>query len=317
MANPTRLSLRAFAVAAASALLVDRLGAGSLLTALAAGGTAVLVAWLGLRRLASSQHRSDASLTELRRRLQQQRDQLADTVHELRTPLSALRAAVEMLREGYATTPAEQAEFLDQAACAAQHLAFLTNDVLDLSALEAGQLSLHPRLLRVRDLCIDAHRVIAPLALNKGIRLAVDEPDDALVVMGDRNRILQVAFNLLSNAVKYSHPDSPVALRVVGGADRVMFEVHDQGIGVPPERRQRLFTRFGRGHAAGGPEVESTGLGLHLCHLLIEQMGGSIGYRPGPAELGSVFWFALPAVVASADPQPAAPGARAQGARPA
>jgi two-component system, sensor histidine kinase RpfC len=272
--------------------LAGVMGRGALL-AITGGalGTAV-AAWLLGRRLQRDRLRAEAEIAGLRKRLQSQRDQLANTVHELRTPLSALRAAVEMLRDGYAATPVEQAEFLDQAACAAQHLAFLTNDVLDLAAVEAGRLSLHVRSHAARDLCTDARQVMAPLAKSREIGLVVEDPPADLRLLGDRSRILQIAFNLLSNAVKYSTARTTIRLRVRAEPTVAVFEVIDEGIGVPEDLRKRLFTRFGSEGAAA--EVESTGLGLHLCRLLVERMNGKVGHREGEDGRGSVFWFSLP-----------------------
>jgi signal transduction histidine kinase len=280
--------------------LAGVMGKGALL-AIAGGalGTAVAAGFVA-RRQDRDRLRAESEIAGLRKRLQTQRDQLANTVHELRTPLSALRAAVEMLREGYAATPVEQAEFLDQAACAAQHLAFLTNDVLDLAAVEAGRLSLHVRAHAARDLCADARQVMAPLAKSREIGLVVEDPPVDLHVLGDRSRILQIAFNLLSNAVKYSTARTTIRLRVRAEPAVAVFEVIDEGIGVPEDQRQRLFTRFGSEGAAA--EVESTGLGLHLCRLLVERMNGRVGHREGNDGRGSVFWFTLPRDVLSTLP---------------
>ncbi len=299
----TRLLLPGCAGAAAAAFVTASLGCGDALTAAAAGCGALAAAWPGARWLGRRQELAEQDVVDLRKRMKEQRDQMADTVHELRTPLSALRAAVEMLRDGYAGSPEEQAEFLDQAACAAQHLGFLTNDMLDLAAVEAGRLSLHLRPLQARDLCNDSRQVMAPLAKSRGIGLTIVEPPMELRVTGDRSRILQVAFNLLSNAVKYSERGSTVQLSVRAQGTQAVFEVADQGLGVPLERRPALFTRFGRG-GGEGREVESTGLGLHLCRMLTERMGGQVGHREGENGQGSVFWFSLPLAPRTAETVP-------------
>jgi signal transduction histidine kinase len=215
---------------------------------------------------------------------------LANTVHELRTPLTTILASLDMLRDGYATDPDEQREFLEQATTATHHLMFVVNDLLDSAALEAGRLQIESAPCFVRELLDDTMRLMRPIALSRRLQLEVLPPDGDPQVRGDRNRILQVLFNLVSNALKFTPAGGHVKLAAWQSGDEIEFTVTDDGAGVPDDARERLFTRFGRSgrHAAG------TGIGLFLSKALIEQMHGSIGYRPAAPGPGSIFWFLLP-----------------------
>lgn len=265
-------------------------GASTWLLAIAVAAIAFAAQHTAQRRIELATSRLEA---EQIRSLRMREEQLANTAHELRTPLTAVTTAIELLRDGYATTPEDWGTFLDQASVAARHMAFLINDVVDLAALECGRISLHVREQRVQELVFDVAQVMQLTAQQRNVELRIDEPPESLVVGADRGRFLQIVFNLVANAIKFSDAGALVRLITSVEDDRVTFEVHDSGPGVEAEQRERLFTRFGRAHDRSRPSIGGTGLGLHVCKLLVEHMGGSIGFRPG-AERGSVFWFTLP-----------------------
>ncbi|MBK8101020.1 MAG: HAMP domain-containing histidine kinase [Planctomycetes bacterium] len=273
------------AAAAGSVFVAATLAAPAILTAaLAAGAT-----MLALRTATGSDtNPPGVDPTTLRRRKD---DRLADTAHELRTPLTAVLTALEMLRENYAQTPEDRDAFLDQATVAARHMAFLINDVLDLAAIEAGRISLHVRGHAVADLLTDAQQVLGLTAGSRGLALKIGPAAPELTVWADRNRALQIVFNLVGNAVKFAR--SSVAIQAARNGERVRIAIADDGPGVPESRRDSLFTRFGRAHDDDQTPVTGTGLGLHLCRLLVEQMRGAIGHTPG-GNGGAEFWFELP-----------------------
>jgi len=267
--------------------------AGAGLPAWGVGLIAAAAALLGAafaRALASRRDRDEAAA--LRTALRRCYDQLAHTAHELRTPLASVITALEMLREGYATTPSETEEFLDQAAMAAQHLAFLVNDVLDEAALQSGRLRLSCGSQRVGELLVEAERIMGLQARSRGVLLHIAEVDAELCVHTDERRFLQIVFNLVGNALKFSASGEAVHVRVEANAERVRFLVIDHGPGVPQAARESLFLPFGYAEVTPGRAIQGTGLGLFVCRQLIEQMGGKIGYEP--AARGSVFWFDQP-----------------------
>jgi signal transduction histidine kinase len=266
-----------------------------------------LAAGLAFAIARGSRHRHRAHAAALQQALRRRDEQLAHTAHELRTPLTSVLTALELLREGYATTRAETEEFLDEADLAARHLAFLVNDVLDGASMAAGRLRLDLGDHRVGVLVADGLRVLGLQAERRGIAVATSPIPADLAVHTDPRRFLQVLFNLVGNAVKFSAPGQPVRIDVAADAANVRITVVDHGPGVPRELVPRLFEPFERGSSHG---QASTGLGLHITRLLVEQMHGRIGYRPG-RERGSEFWFELPrAVVLDATIAPKAAAAR-------
>jgi signal transduction histidine kinase len=269
------------------------MGSPAWLVAIATGAAVAAAMVLVRRAPARDAAPPPEDAAELRRALKRRDEQLAHTAHELRTPLTSVITALEMLREGYASSPDETEEFLDQATLAARHLAFLVNDVLDLAALSAGRVSLNLHEHSVQGLLGDADRVMGLHARSHSVHLAFDRVGDDLVVYTDHRRFLQIVFNLVGNAVKFSTAGESVRFRVEAGPERVRFLVVDNGPGVPLDVRNRLFLPFGRAEDGSAAKVEGTGLGLHVCRLLAERLHGDIGYQPG-AERGSVFWFELP-----------------------
>jgi two-component system sensor histidine kinase RpfC len=284
--------------AAIAALSAAHAGAAGVALGIASTGGAALVAvWLAARlhrrELVAFRQRQDAAL--------------AHTVHELRTPLASISMALEMVREGYLAEPEELANCLDQASLAARHLGFLVDDVLDSAAASAGQLRLQLRHHRVTDLFDEAKELLGVQAETRGLQLRFLAPDPALQVHTDNRRFLQILLNLTGNALKFSAPGDCITIDAVRLGAMVRFAVHDHGPGVPQQLRDRLFQPYGTTDALGG-NGPSTGLGLHVSTVLARQLGGTIGYQPGPTR-GSVFWFELPVAVADT-PGAAGPAAR-------
>ena len=211
--------------------------------------------------------------------------------HELRTPLNAILGFAQLLELD--ELPEEQASSVDQIQIAGRHLLALINEVLDISRIEAGRLSLSAEPVAVSDVLDEVTTLLAPVAEAAGVQLAVrSDPARALRVRADRKRLLQILLNLGSNAVKYNHRGGLVAFRTVACADgRVRFEVRDTGPGIPPEQQGQLFVPFSR-LGAERSAVEGTGVGLALSKQLVELMGGTIGVESTPGH-GSAFWVEL------------------------
>lgn len=210
--------------------------------------------------------------------------------HELRTPLNAILGFAQLL--GLDDLEGDQRESQQQILKAGRHLLDLINEVLDISRIEAGELSISPEPVALAEVVREAAGLISPLAAAAGSRVSVPEPPGAPHVLADRQRLCQVLLNLLSNAVKYNRPDGlvRVAWAPTGGVVRIV--VSDEGSGIPPELQARLFRPFERLGAEAGP-VEGTGLGLALSKALVEHMGGRIGVDSEPGR--TAFWVELPA----------------------
>lgn len=236
---------------------------------------------------------------------------LADMSHELRTPLHSLLGMVSLLRDSPRDPHA--AEWLTTADDSARHLERLLDDILDLSKLESGTLSLVPGPVSLATLLREVQTQLQPAAASKGLALHA-ELDPALPAMAmlDGTRVRQVLLNLLANAVKYSEAGAIVLQcrqrQTDGQPAQIEFEVTDTGIGMDPDTLSRLFQRFSRAEDAHSRRQSGTGLGLSISRNLVRLMGGEIQARSTPGA-GSVFTFRCPlepAFAASTLPSPVA-----------
>ncbi len=232
-----------------------------------------------------------AELATLNRRLaeatQAKSAFLANMSHELRTPLNAILGFSDILREQLGSALSERhAHYLRNIAEAGNHLLELINDVLDLSKVEAGRITLSKQTVRLEDLLEPAIAAARTAADGGEIQLTVEAPADVSVQV-DPGRVRQILYNLLSNAVKFTDAGGSVTLRVSLDADALVVEVADTGIGIPPDRRDRVFGMFERLHE-GRVSAAGTGLGLALTKRLVEIHGGTIDFESEPGT-GSTF----------------------------
>lgn len=211
--------------------------------------------------------------------------------HELKAPLTSLKArnqiALRRLRRGTAV-PAKELERMDEDI---QRLTRLIDDLNDAARVERGQIEIERQRFELLAVC---QHEAEEQALSTGREVTVLAPEP-LAVDGDAVRIRQVVGNLLSNALKYSATETPVTLTLTreGGTARVA--VRDQGPGIAPQAQARLFERFYRapGVAVQHGSGVGLGLGLHISRSLVERHGGTMGVESAPGQ-GSTFFFTLP-----------------------
>ncbi len=216
---------------------------------------------------------------------------LATMSHELRTPLHGMLGMLDLL----STQPPEdqRRRYLQTARDATQHLLALLNDILDMSRLESGRLTLCVGPVDLGRLLVDVGSVMQAAARTRGLTLRVERgPQVPTWVQADDTRLRQVLFNLLSNAIKFT-PEGEVSLRVEGGAQGVAFVVKDTGIGMDEVTLDRLFQRFSQGDAGIARRYGGTGLGLEISRTLARMMGGDISVSSHPGQ-GSCFTVVLP-----------------------
>ena len=246
-----------------------------------------------------------------RKRMDKLKREFISTVsHELRTPLTSIRGALSLARSGkLGEVPAQMAQLLQIAQNNAERLGRLVNDILDIDKLEFGQLELQLQQLPIYRLLEQALEHNQGYASRYGINLrlvsAVPQPEQYWVEV-DSDRLLQVMSNLLSNAIKFSHgrgEEVRVELSIEGDSARVA--VHDQGMGIPEEFRARIFQKFAQADGSNTRHHEGTGLGLSICKIIIERLGGTIGFHSHEGQ-GSCFYFTLPLVVADKAMEPTA-----------
>lgn len=229
-------------------------------------------------------------------------DFLATISHEIRTPMNAIVSAANLLRGSRLNkAQREQVEMLTDAN---DVLLSLLNDVLDLSKIEAGKMTLELADLDLRRTLEGLQRLWRPRAADKNLDLRLEIAEDVPPVVSlDPLRLKQILFNLISNAVKFTQEGSVTIRLTKDGAsmaERLVFEVTDTGAGISPEVIQRLFGAFEQGDAGTTRKHGGSGLGLTISRRLADMMGGTIDVRSEPGQ-GSTFRLVLPLVRGSAE----------------
>ncbi|HEY8759589.1 MAG TPA: ATP-binding protein [Candidatus Dormibacteraeota bacterium] len=225
------------------------------------------------------------------------REFLSRMSHELRTPLNSVLGFSQLL--AVELTDPKQARQVGHINQAGMHLLALINDILDLSRIEAGQLSVSLEPVSVASSVQQAVDLIGPLADKRALTVEVDQAGAEKFVLADAGRLAQVLINLLSNAVKYNRESGRIRVFCdSGAAGRLRVHVTDTGIGIDPGDQDLVFQPFVRVNA-GRSAVEGTGIGLSLSRALAELMEGDLGFTSRPDE-GSDFWIELPEAVAPA-----------------
>ncbi|HEV2783234.1 MAG TPA: HAMP domain-containing sensor histidine kinase [Actinophytocola sp.] len=220
-------------------------------------------------QLADAFNRMSADLAAADR---QRRELIANVSHELRTPISALRAVLENLVDGV-TTP--DGATLRTALAQSERLSGLVTDLLDLSRIDAGAISLNRKVFDLGPLLSEvvAEAEVNAAAAGRTVRIAAEVDPPGATAYADRARLHQVLVSLLDNAVTHGPADGRVQVLARTAGDRLTIEVRDEGPGIAPEERDRVFQRFARGERATGG---GTGLGLAIARWVVELHGGTI-----------------------------------------
>lgn len=221
---------------------------------------------------------------------------IANTVHEIRTPVQTIIGTLELLSDTKLNT--EQTEYVRQIKFGADVLLTLVNDILDFSKIHSNNFSLENIPYDVVSLTEQTAYLESIEAFNKNIELVTDiDYSIPPLVMGDPTRVKQILLNIIKNAIKFTS-DGYIHVELSNkNKDKLLFQITDTGIGIPTEKIDKIFSSYYQADASTSRKYGGTGLGLAICKALIAAMNGEIGVKPNPYG-GSIFWFTIPLVPA-------------------
>jgi PAS domain S-box-containing protein len=220
---------------------------------------------------------------------------LGVVAHELRGPLSLVAGFAEALHEVGDLDSAQLTKYLSIINNNTTHVLRMLNELLDVTQIELGSVSLKIEPVNLANLIQSLHTDYSFMAEKKGIALTSKLAEEALFCRCDKTKIGQVIANFIDNAIKYSHANSTIEISGKLKSKSVWVGVKDEGLGIKPEEFQYLFKGFGHNKISSRPTggEKSTGLGLIICKNIIDAHGGEIGVESVPNH-GSTFWFLLP-----------------------
>jgi signal transduction histidine kinase len=221
-------------------------------------------------------------------------DFIALASHQLRTPLSALRWYIELLRsEEKPKLSKDQKEFLAQIDQSSKRMANLLDDLLHVTHLEGGEITPQKRAFDLakmfQELCAEWH----PVSVQKGINCSLTLPPHSLKITSDPVLLRLVVQNLFSNALKYSPKGSGIRVQLEASGKWAVITVADSGMGIPAEAQKRIFQKFFRAKNARRADADGSGLGLYLAKVIVENLGGNISFKSAQ-DKGTTFTIKLP-----------------------
>jgi PAS domain S-box-containing protein len=231
-------------------------------------------------------------ITERKQLEQQKEDFISIASHELKTPVTSIRAYADLLSEEfYENENSENSKLIDKLTIQVDKLIDLIHALLDTSKISFGNLELHKESFDLNELIDECMEYVQFMPITHKL---LHKPENIGAVVADRERIGQVLTNLISNATKYSPFGTEILVSCSMKGEEVMVSVRDQGIGISEEMRSRVFERFFRVHDPQSPSQHGMGLGLYITANIVERHGGRIWVESEPGK-GSTFCFTLPA----------------------
>jgi len=238
--------------------------------------------------LVDARSRAQKNAAEMRELVRQKDELISVASHELKTPLTSMKAIIQIL-EGMEMGDEVIQSFIGKAARQMDRLTLLVSDLLDVSSIQAGKMKFYPEQFLLQDMLQD---IIEQHHRSQSSHRIVLQGNTAITVEADRSRLEQVLNNLISNAIKYSPDADTIYIEVEKLQDCLRISVTDEGIGIPSDKLPLLFKRFFRVDESG-KRFPGLGLGLYISKEIIKRHRGRIGVRSNDGK-GSSFWFSLP-----------------------
>lgn len=232
------------------------------------------------------------NITELVRLEEIRKDFVANVSHELRTPVTSIKGFTETILDGAIDNQEVTIQFLEIIQKESDRLQLLIDDLLELSRIERAEFQLQMKYVKVSEVVQDAIAITENQRLEKQIDLRI-EGNEAVVVEADDRRLIQIFVNLLTNAISYSKPNTCIHVTYGTTEEEVFVAIRDEGIGIAPEEKNRLFERFYRVDKARARDSGGTGLGLAIVKHLVEAHKGRIEVESEVDE-GTTFTIYLP-----------------------
>jgi signal transduction histidine kinase len=227
---------------------------------------------------------------------QTRRDLIAWVSHDLRTPLTTIRAMLEAIEDGVVEDEATQQRYMQNSLREIEHLSHLINDLFELAQIDTGQLNLNIETSSLRTLIAETLSNLNAQAERQGVTLSATLAEDVDVVAMDTHKIQQVLYNLLDNAIRYTPEQGTIQLKAQWQGAEVQIDIHNSGATIAPDHLPHLFESFYRADKSRTPDQDGrrgTGLGLTIARRFVEAHQGRIWVESG-AGLGTTFSFTLP-----------------------
>lgn len=218
---------------------------------------------------------------------------LATLAHELRSPMTAIRGWIQMLKLGD-LSPAEETEALSMIEASTRVQAHIIEDLMDVSRILAGKIMIEPAVIRLAPVMTNIMATFRPAAALKGIQLTSAIAEEPIVVFADDARLQQVGWNLLSNAIKFTPRGGSVQVSLTREPPNAVLRIRDTGEGISPELLPHVFDRYRQEEGAGGKPHHGLGLGLAIVRHLVESHGGTIHALSEGRGKGAEFVVTLP-----------------------
>jgi two-component system phosphate regulon sensor histidine kinase PhoR len=232
-------------------------------------------------------------LTRLKQLENTRQEFVANVSHELRTPLSLIKGFVETLLDGAKNDPDLSTRFLKTIEKHTDRLTYLIEDLLTISRLESGQIVMNLHQAGIHEEVAHVMDDLQARAVDKNVTLRNEVPME-MQARADTDRLQQVLFNLVENAIKYGRTDGRVTIGgKPNGGSKVELWVQDDGPGIPPDAKERIFERFYRVDRARSRETGGTGLGLAIVKHIVQAHGGEVWVKSELGQ-GATFFFTLP-----------------------